>query len=122
MVSGVDRPQRAINSLKQGAFDYLIKPCELPVLELAVERAFEHRALERRAETYKTALEARNRELELGRVHLEKLQSTLVQNEKMVGLGQLAAGVAHELNNPRCLRPREPRYSARDGERPWSRC
>ena len=100
MASGVDRPQGTINSLKQGAFDYLIKPCELPVLELAVERAFQHRSLQRRAETYKKRLEARNHDLELGRAHLDQLQSKLVQNEKMVGLGQLAAGVAHELNNP----------------------
>jgi two-component system, NtrC family, sensor kinase len=100
MASGVDRPQRAINSLKQGAFDYLIKPCELQVLELAVERAFDHRSLQQSAERYKKTLEARNLELEIGRAHLEQLQSKLVQNEKMVGLGQLAAGVAHELNNP----------------------
>ncbi|MGC1308335.1 MAG: ATP-binding protein [Phormidesmis sp.] len=34
---------------------------------------------------------------------LQKLrfaQSQLVQNEKMAGLGQLAAGIAHEINNP----------------------
>ena len=100
MVSGVDQPQRAINSLKQGAFDYLIKPCELSVLEVAVERAFEHRALKREAQRYKDTLEVRNSDLQKGRAHLEQLQSKLVQNEKMVGLGQLAAGVAHELNNP----------------------
>jgi signal transduction histidine kinase len=35
--------------------------------------------------------------------HLEQikeLQSTLIQNEKMASIGQLSAGIAHEINNP----------------------
>jgi PAS domain S-box-containing protein len=31
---------------------------------------------------------------------LQKTQSTLVQTEKLAGLGQMVAGVAHEINNP----------------------
>ena len=34
---------------------------------------------------------------------LETTQSQLVQSEKLAGVGQLAAGVAHEINNPVCF-------------------
>src|SRR5216683_1069845 len=100
MVSGVDRPQRVRDALRVGAFDYLIKPCELDVLTVSVERALEHRALQRTARIYKTDLEKQNIELARRKAELERLQAQLVQSEKMASLGQLAAGVAHELNNP----------------------
>lgn len=43
-----------------------------------------------------------NQHEELKKNHsaLQKLQAQMVQSEKMAGLGQLAAGVAHEINNP----------------------
>lgn len=100
MVSGVDRPQRALDAVRLGAFDYLIKPCDLDVLELTVERALEKRTLMSNARQYKLDLEARNNELVRSKIQLERLQTQIVQNEKMASLGQLAAGIAHELNNP----------------------
>ena len=100
MVSGIDRPQRALDAIRLGAFDYLIKPCDLEVLELTVERALERRTLMLNARQYKLDLEARNEELFQGKAHLERLQAQIIHSEKMASLGQLAAGVAHELNNP----------------------
>jgi signal transduction histidine kinase len=100
VASGVDRPHRIIDMLRLGASDYLMKPCELYVLELSVERALERRTLLRAGKRYKQDLESRNTELARHQKELVRLQSQLVHSEKMASLGQLAGGVAHELNNP----------------------
>jgi two-component system, NtrC family, sensor kinase len=100
MVSGVERPQRVLDALRIGAFDYLIKPCEMGVLQMSVERALERRNLRRTALKYKADLERKNVELANSKSELQRLQAQIIHSEKMASLGQLAAGVAHELNNP----------------------
>ncbi len=92
MVSGIDRPQRIRDALQVGAFDYLIKPCELDVLGLSVERALERRSLTLTARSYRADLERQNIELAARKAELERLQAQIVHSEKMASLGQLAAG------------------------------
>jgi len=45
-------------------------------------------------------LMVKNTELEHALLALKQTQSSMIQQEKMAGIGQLAAGVAHEINNP----------------------
>ena len=45
-------------------------------------------------------VQARTRELEQSLADLRKAQDRLVQSEKLASLGQLTAGIAHEIKNP----------------------
>lgn len=50
--------------------------------------------------THERNLEARNLDLEAALLNLSQTQVKLIQSERLASVGQLAAGVAHEINTP----------------------
>ena len=69
-----------------------------------VQDITERKQLEEELQEYQGQLEekvkARTRELEKAMAELKATQQYMIQSEKLSSLGTLAAGVAHEMNNP----------------------
>jgi putative two-component system response regulator len=57
MISGVQTVESAIDALRAGAFDYVMKPFDLQHVEAAVSRALEHQRLRAEKRRYETYLE-----------------------------------------------------------------
>ncbi|HBH23189.1 MAG TPA: hypothetical protein DDY13_07165 [Cytophagales bacterium] len=69
-------------------------------MSISMENALLYENLERKVEERTEALTLQKINLEKAHKELKITQSQLVQSEKMASLGQLTAGIAHEINNP----------------------
>lgn len=70
------------------------------VHQLITELTLANEELEERVRTRTDELQIAKDKSEKAFKELQQIQGQLVQSEKMASIGQLAAGIAHEINNP----------------------
>lgn len=121
MFTGYADMKVAINAIKFGADDFMLKPSESQEIYFRVKRCLENRDLKKKVNQRTLELEAlnirlqkdiaerqraeqelqsSNRELQESLIKLKFAQDKLIQSEKLASLGGLVSGVVHEINTP----------------------
>lgn len=111
VVTGYKDEKLAIQALRAGAIDYINKPINIDGLLFSVKKAIErinlnrnrlyrNRELKISSEIIAKMNEELERRIEERSRELNRTQSQLFQTSKLATLGEMSAGLAHEMNQP----------------------
>jgi|EPASupsiteSAE347_1022098.scaffolds.fasta_scaffold11363_2 signal transduction histidine kinase len=104
MVTCLNEKAMRLKGIAAGADDFISKPIDTTEILLRTRNLLlvkqYHDFLKEHADILEQQVRLRTEELEKAIAELKSTQQQMTQQEKMAMVGQLTAGIAHEINNP----------------------
>lgn len=85
---------------EMGAFDFITKPIKAEEFVARVKNALNDQKLQKKLYQTIEVIKDQNQVLEDLNHQLKNSQMMVIQQDQLAGIGHLAAGIAHEINNP----------------------